>query len=179
MQNRRLVPSQRAKQFLKTLRLLCQRFINGKADTLTVGWLLLIAKPLVVGLALSLRCVLSLLSTCGGDSDFHTDGDNQQLPECICSLSCAWLQPRILCQYASQIHNHRHRNGRLRGTGRYRYHHRCGDHCNRHCGKHSQQAHHLRIQIMPVWVKFSTNVIQNSTHLCLLQSWIKRQHALF
>ena len=51
-----LIPGalQQLQQFLKALGLLCQRFINGIADTLPVGRLLLIAQPLVIGLAFAL-----------------------------------------------------------------------------------------------------------------------------
>ena len=51
-----LIPGalQQLQQLLKALGLLCQCFINGIADTLPVGRFLLIAQPLVIGLAFAL-----------------------------------------------------------------------------------------------------------------------------
>ena len=51
-----LIPGapQQLQQFLKTLGLLCKSIINGIADTLTVGRLLLIPQPLIIRLAFAL-----------------------------------------------------------------------------------------------------------------------------
>lgn len=64
-----LIPGapQQLQQFLKTLGLLCKSIIDGITDTLTVGWLLLIAQPLIIRLAFALWILYDRVTVLNAD----------------------------------------------------------------------------------------------------------------
>ena len=88
-----LIPGslQQLQQLFKALGLLCQRFINGIADSLPMGGLLLIAQPLVVGLALALGVLYDRVTVLNADRIIETAHSLGAAPE------VAELAPLIKC----------------------------------------------------------------------------------